>query len=124
MYKIHPSVYENADPALLELIERAQVCNLSDDELIRYEAGLKALEDTIDFDEMLAEAKAEMQVEINEAKEESNIAKKEAEAIKTEVEAVKKEAEVAKNEAKRAKEKLAEASKFSLEEGRTKGQVE
>ena len=58
MYKIHPSVYEKADPALLELIERAQVGNLSDDEYLRYEAGLKALEDYIDFDEMLAEAQA------------------------------------------------------------------
>ena len=57
MYKIHPSVYEKADPALLELIERANVCNLTDDEYMRYEAGLKALEDHIDFDEMLEEAK-------------------------------------------------------------------
>ena len=65
MYKIHPSVYEKADPALLELIERAQVCNLTDDELIRYEAGLKALEDRVDFDEMLEEAiaKAEAKAE-------------------------------------------------------------
>mgnify|MGYP006333519343 FL=1 len=39
MYKISPSVYEKADPALLELIERAQVCNFTDDELARYEAG-------------------------------------------------------------------------------------
>ena len=59
MYKIHPSVYEKADPALLELIERANVCNLTDEEYMRYEAGLKALEDHIDFDEMLEEAKAE-----------------------------------------------------------------
>mgnify|MGYP003290105510 CR=1 FL=1 len=59
MYKIHPSVYEKADPALLELIERAQVGNLSDDEYLRYEAGLKALEDYIDFDELLEDAKAE-----------------------------------------------------------------
>ena len=41
MYKIHPSVYEKADPALLELIERAQVGNLSDDEYLRYEAELQ-----------------------------------------------------------------------------------
>ena len=61
MYKIHPSVYEKADPALLELIERAQVGNLSDDEYLRYEAGLKALEDYIDFDEMLAEAQAKVE---------------------------------------------------------------
>ena len=55
MYKISPSVYEKADPALLELIERAQVCNFTDDELARYEAGLKALEDHVDFKEMLEE---------------------------------------------------------------------
>ena len=55
MYKISPSVYEKADPALLELIERAQVCNFTDDELARYEAGLKALEDRVDFKEMLEE---------------------------------------------------------------------
>ena len=61
MYKIHPSVYEKADPALLELIERAQVGNLTDDEYLRYEAGLKALEDYIDFDEMLAEAQAKVE---------------------------------------------------------------
>ena len=73
MYKIHPSVYEKADPALLELIERAQVGNLSDDEYLRYEAGLKALEDYIDFDEMLAEAQAkveEAQAKAAEAKAE------------------------------------------------------
>ncbi|MBO5799156.1 MAG: hypothetical protein J6R41_03865, partial [Paludibacteraceae bacterium] len=44
-----------ADPALLELIERAQVCNFTDEELARYEAGLKALEDRVDFKEMLEE---------------------------------------------------------------------
>ena len=55
MYKISPSVYEKADPALLELIERAQVCNFTDDELARYEAGLKALEDHVDFKELLEE---------------------------------------------------------------------
>ena len=60
MYKISPSVYEKADPALLELIECAQVCNFTDEELARYEAGLKALEDRIDFKEMLEEAKKEM----------------------------------------------------------------
>ncbi|MEE0996504.1 MAG: hypothetical protein U0L74_03900, partial [Paludibacteraceae bacterium] len=42
-------------PALLELIERAQVCNFTDEELARYEAGLKALEDRVDFKEMLEE---------------------------------------------------------------------
>ncbi|MBO5988215.1 MAG: hypothetical protein J6Q03_01880, partial [Paludibacteraceae bacterium] len=55
MYKISPSIYEKADPALLELIERAQVCNFTDEELARYEAGLKALEDRVDFKEMLEE---------------------------------------------------------------------
>ena len=55
MYKISPSVYEKADPALLELIESAQVCNFTDEELARYEAGLKALEDRVDFKEMLEE---------------------------------------------------------------------
>ena len=55
MYKISPSVYEKADPALLELIERARVCNFTDEELARYEAGLKALEDRVDFKEMLEE---------------------------------------------------------------------
>ena len=55
MYKISPSVYEKADPALLELIERAQVCNFTDEELARYEAGLKSLEDLVDFKEMLEE---------------------------------------------------------------------
>ena len=58
MYKISPSVYEKADPALLELIERAQVCNFTDDELARYEAGLKALEDHVDFKELLEEGVA------------------------------------------------------------------
>ena len=55
MYKISPSVYEKADPALLELIERVQVCNFTDEELARYEAGLKALEDHVDFKELLEE---------------------------------------------------------------------
>ena len=63
MYKISPSVYEKADPALLELIERAQFCNLTDEELVRYEAGLKALEDEIDFEEMLEEAKVKIAAE-------------------------------------------------------------
>ena len=63
MYKISPSVYEKADPALLELIERAQFCNLTDDELARYEAGLKAIEDEIDFEEMLEEAKVKIAAE-------------------------------------------------------------
>ena len=83
MYKIHPSVYEKADPALLELIERAQVGNLSDDEYLRYEAGLKALEDYIDFDEMLAEAQAkveEAQAKAEEAQTKAAEAKAEGRA--------------------------------------------
>ena len=83
MYKIHPSVYEKADPALLELIERAQVGNLSDDEYLRYEAGLKALEDYIDFDEMLAEAQAkveEAQAKAEEAQAKAAEAKAEGRA--------------------------------------------
>lgn len=40
--KISPNVYEKADLDLLELIERANVCNLSDDEYKRYEAELRA----------------------------------------------------------------------------------
>ena len=63
MYKISPSVYEKADPALLELIERAQFCNLTDEELARYEAGLKAIEDEINFEEMLEEAKVKIAAE-------------------------------------------------------------
>ena len=63
MYKISPSVYEKADPALLELIERAQFCNLTDEELARYEAGLKTIEDEIDFEEMLEEAKVKIAAE-------------------------------------------------------------
>ena len=89
MYKIHPSVYEKADPALLELIERAQVGNLSDEEYLRYEAGLKALEDYIDFDDMLAEANAKVEK-----------AEAEAEKAKTEL-----------------KEKVAEGRKEGREEG-------
>ncbi|MBO5989905.1 MAG: hypothetical protein J6Q03_10625, partial [Paludibacteraceae bacterium] len=42
------------------LIERGQVCKFTDEELARYEGGLKALEDRIDFKEMLEEAKKEM----------------------------------------------------------------
>ena len=83
MYKIHPSVYEKADPALLELIERAQVGNLTDDEYLRYEAGLKALEDYIDFDEMLAEAQAkveEAQAKAEEAQAKAAEAKAEGRA--------------------------------------------
>ena len=49
--------------SLLELIERAQFCNLTDEELVRYEAGLKAIEDEIDFEEMLEEAKVKIAAE-------------------------------------------------------------
>jgi predicted transposase/invertase (TIGR01784 family) len=80
MYRIHPSVYEKADPALLELIEKAKVGNLSEEEYLRYESGLKALEDYIDFDEMLAEAQAK--VEEAEDKLKSAIAKGRAEGEK------------------------------------------
>jgi predicted transposase/invertase (TIGR01784 family) len=54
----------------LELIEKAKVGNLSEEEYLRYEAGLKALEDYIDFDEMLAEAQAkvaEVEAKLEEA---------------------------------------------------------
>ena len=56
MYRIDPSVYECADSALLELIEKAKVSALTDDELVRYEAGLKALEDAVDFEELLSDS--------------------------------------------------------------------
>ena len=104
MYKIHPSVYEKADPALLELIERAQVGNLSDDEYLRYEAGLKALEDYIDFDEMLAEAQAK--VEEAQAKAEEAQAK----------------AEEAQAWAEEAQAKAAEAKAEGRAEGRAEGE--
>ena len=81
MYKISPSVYEKADPALLELIERAQVCNFTDEELARYEAGLKALEDRIDFKEMLEEAKKEMLAKGLAEGMEKGIAKGKAEGL-------------------------------------------
>ena len=86
MYKIHPSVYEKADPALLELIERAQVGNLTDDEYLRYEAGLKALEDYIDFDEMLAEAQAKVE-EAQAKAEEAQTRAEEAQAKAAEAQA-------------------------------------
>jgi flagellar biosynthesis/type III secretory pathway protein FliH len=64
MYRIDPSVYECADSALLELIEKAKVSALTDDELVRYEAGLKALEDAVDFEELLSDS-------VREAREKS-----------------------------------------------------
>ena len=63
MYRIDPSVYERADSALLELIEKAKVSDLTDEELIRYEAGLKALEDAVDFDELLSDSVREAKAE-------------------------------------------------------------
>jgi predicted transposase/invertase (TIGR01784 family) len=64
MYRIDPSVYECADSALLELIEKAKVSALTDEELVRYEAGLKALEDAVDFEELLSDS-------VREAREKS-----------------------------------------------------
>ena len=81
MYKISPSVYEKADPALLELIERAQVCNFTDDELARYEAGLKALEDHVDFKELLEEGVARGRAEGLAEGMEKGIAKGKAEGL-------------------------------------------
>ena len=63
MYRIDPSVYECADSALLELIEKAKVSALTDDELVRYEAGLKALEDAVDFEELLSDSVREAKAE-------------------------------------------------------------
>ena len=63
MYRIDPSVYECADSALLELIEKAKVSALTDDELVRYEAGLKALEDAVDFEELLSDSVKEAKAE-------------------------------------------------------------
>jgi predicted transposase/invertase (TIGR01784 family) len=63
MYRIDPSIYECADSALLELIEKAKVSALTDDELVRYEAGLKALEDAVDFDELLSDSVREAKAE-------------------------------------------------------------
>jgi predicted transposase/invertase (TIGR01784 family) len=47
----------------LELIEKAKVSALTDDELVRYEAGLKALEDAVDFDELLSDSVREAKAE-------------------------------------------------------------
>jgi predicted transposase YdaD len=123
MYKISPSVYEKADPALLELIERANVCNLTKEERIRYEAGLKALEDSVDFYELLTEKmeEADQRAEEAEAKAEKTI----AEAKKAVAEAVEK-AKIAVAEATiEAKSKgLAEGRAEGLAEGRAKGLAE
>lgn len=106
MYKIHPSVYEKADPALLELIEKAKVGNLSNEEYLRYEAGLKALEDYIDFDEMLAEAQAKVV---------------EAQAQLAEAQA---KAEEAQAKAEEAQAKSGKAQLKAKAEGRTEGKIE
>lgn len=120
MYKIHPSVYEKADPALLELIEKAKVGNLSNEEYLRYEAGLKALEDYIDFDEMLAEAQAkvvEAQAQLAEAQakaEEAQAKAEEAQAKATEAQA----------KAEEAQAKSGKAQLKAKAEGRTEGKIE
>lgn len=106
MYKIHPSVYEKADPALLELIEKAKVGNLSNEEYLRYEAGLKALEDYIDFDEMLAEAQAKVV---------------EAQAQLAEAQA---KAEEAQAKAEETQAKSGKAQLKAKAEGRTEGKIE
>ena len=115
MYKISPSVYEKADPALLELIERANVCNLTKEERIRYEAGLKAIEDSVDFYELLTEKmeEADQRAEEAEAKAEKTI----AEAKKAVAEAVEK-AKIAVAEA------TIEAKSEGLAEGRVEGRAE
>lgn len=141
MYKIHPSVYEKADPALLELIEKAKVGNLSDEEYLRYEAGLKALEDYIDFDEMLAEAQAkvvEAQAQLAEAQakaeeaqakaEEAQAKATKAQAKATEAQAKAEEAQAKATEAQaKAEEAQAKSGKAQLKakaEGRTEGKIE
>lgn len=113
MYKIHPSVYEKADPALLELIEKAKVGNLSNEEYLRYEAGLKALEDYIDFDEMLAEAQAKV-VEAQAQLAEAQAKAEEAQA----------KAEEAQAKAEEAQAKSGKAQLKAKAEGRTEGKIE
>lgn len=123
MYKISPSVYEKADPALLELIERANVCNLTKEERIRYEAGLKAIEDSVDFYELLTEKmeEADQRAEEAEAKAEKTI----AEAKKAVAEAVEK-AKIAVAEAtiEAKSEGLAEGRAEGLAEGKAEGLAE
>lgn len=127
MYRIHPSVYEKADPALLELIEKAKVGNLSEEEYLRYEAGLKALEDYIDFDEMLAEAQAkvvEAQAQLAEAQakaEEAQAKATKAQAKATEAQA---KAEEAQAKAEEAQAKSGKAQLKAKAEGRTEGKIE
>ena len=123
MYKISPSVYEKADPALLELIERANVCNLTKEERIRYEAGLKAIEDSVDFYELLTEKmeEADQRAEEAEAKAEKTI----AEAKKAVAEAVEK-AKIAVAEAtiEAKSEGLAEGRAEGLAKGKAEGRAE
>ena len=123
MYKISPSVYEKADPALLELIERANVCNLTKEERIRYEAGLKAIEDSVDFYELLTEKmeEADQRAEEAEAKAEKTI----AEAKKAVAEAVEK-AKIAVAEAtiEAKSEGLAEGRAEGLAKGKAEGKAE
>lgn len=120
MYRIHPSVYEKADPALLELIEKAKVGNLSEEEYLRYEAGLKALEDYIDFDEMLAEAQAKV-VEAQAQLAEAQAKAEEAQAKATEAQA---KAEEAQAKATEAQAKSGKAQLKAKAEGRTEGKIE
>ena len=122
MYKISPSVYEKADPALLELIERANVCNLTKEERIRYEAGLKALEDSVDFYELLTEKmeEADQRAEEAEAKAEKTI----AEAQKAVAEAEKIMAETVEKAKIAVAEATIEAKSEGLAEGRAEGKAE
>ena len=111
MYKISPSVYEKADPALLELIERAQVCNFTDEELARYEAGLKALEDRVDFKEMLEEGVARGRAEGLAEGMVKGIAKGKAEGL-------------AEGKAEGLAEGIAKGKVEGLSEGMIKGKAE
>lgn len=113
MYKIHPSVYEKADPALLELIEKAKVGNLSNEEYLRYEAGLKALEDYIDFDEMLAEAQAKV------VEAQAQLAEAQAKAEEAQAKAEEAQAKAEETQAKSGKAQLKAKA-----EGRTEGKIE
>lgn len=127
MYRIHPSVYEKADPALLELIEKAKVGNLSEEEYLRYEAGLKALEDYIDFDEMLAEAQAkvvEAQTQLAEAQAKAEEAQAKAEEAQAKATEAQTKAEEAKAKAEEAQAKSGKAQLKAKAEGRTEGKIE
>lgn len=126
MYKISESVYEKADPALLELIERAQLCNLTDEELVRYEAELKALEDTVDFDELLDEAIANMeaaQIEAEAAKAKAEEAEARAEEAEARAEEVKARAEEVEARAEEVEAKM-KAVERNLAESKKQTQLE